>query len=298
MLKTRLFLVAIVLATVFGSPNYRAFGDTATTGDGRVIENPTSNGDLKLRVNVGGVRTDAMTISGSTGLARFPVGMSANGNWRGSEGGTTVGLTSADNRVQHFTPSAAKTVQMPTTGITAGDMWTITVVTTATNALAVQSSGGNNIYFLRNNAELVLVATQAAPTTAAHWRVVHYLETGSFVHDTINWTCSVVPTGLTESAVYTRTRSQLIIGGSARYSTAGTACNRVEFQLPFWLDPESVGALYSWALSGGLGTVDSGSYLPADGFGVSNAGNVLMDIATQASKKASYSIIVNTTTIN
>lgn len=51
-----------------------ARGDTAVTGDGRVIENPTSNGDLKLRVNVGGTKTDVLTVKGSTGVVTVPLG--------------------------------------------------------------------------------------------------------------------------------------------------------------------------------------------------------------------------------
>lgn len=52
-----------------------AHGDEARTGDGRVLENPTSNGDLKLRVNVGGTKRDPIIITGASGaLTLGPTG--------------------------------------------------------------------------------------------------------------------------------------------------------------------------------------------------------------------------------
>lgn len=51
-----------------------ARADSTTTGGARVVENPTSNGNLLLRVNVGGTKTDALTITGTTaGVALGPV---------------------------------------------------------------------------------------------------------------------------------------------------------------------------------------------------------------------------------
>lgn len=60
----RYFPFAALLAIIF---SLTALGDTAVTGDGRVLENPTSNGDLKFRVNIGGVKTDVLSVTGSTG---------------------------------------------------------------------------------------------------------------------------------------------------------------------------------------------------------------------------------------
>lgn len=67
MMKLRNFLPAVVLSIVFGSLNYLAVADTAVTGDGRVFANPTSNGDMKLRVNVGGTNNDSVLVQGSSG---------------------------------------------------------------------------------------------------------------------------------------------------------------------------------------------------------------------------------------
>lgn len=64
MIRFRNIATFLVLFSLIGTLS-RA--DTATTGDGRVIENPTSNGDLKMRVNVGGTKTDAIAITGSSG---------------------------------------------------------------------------------------------------------------------------------------------------------------------------------------------------------------------------------------
>lgn len=58
--KRYLPLCLLLVATI-------AHGDIGLTGDGRVLSNPTSNGDFKLRVNVGGTPADALAITGSTG---------------------------------------------------------------------------------------------------------------------------------------------------------------------------------------------------------------------------------------
>lgn len=45
-----------------------AQADTSTTGGGRIIENPTQDGDLKIRINDGGVKKDVISATGSTAL--------------------------------------------------------------------------------------------------------------------------------------------------------------------------------------------------------------------------------------
>ncbi len=72
----RYFHLLALTAIVF---SITARGDTISTAGSRVIENPVSDGDLKMRVNDGGVRKDAIAITGSTA-------------------GVTLGAATVDNR--------------------------------------------------------------------------------------------------------------------------------------------------------------------------------------------------------
>lgn len=61
MLKRLLLLGLLITASVV------AQADTITTGGARVLENPTSGGDLKFRINVGGTKFDALSLFGASG---------------------------------------------------------------------------------------------------------------------------------------------------------------------------------------------------------------------------------------
>lgn len=84
--------------------SFIARGDVAKTGDGRVIENPTSNGDLKMRVNIGGTRTDILSITGSTGAFSLgpSSGLTVSNELRGKTAlrGTTSSITATNGTVQ------------------------------------------------------------------------------------------------------------------------------------------------------------------------------------------------------
>lgn len=83
-------------------------------------------------------------------------------------GGTTT-LPSDATEIQAFTGSANQTVVLPTTGIVAGQRFTIMNRTSA-NSITIQSSGLNNVVTgMGVNYEATLTALQAAPTAATHW---------------------------------------------------------------------------------------------------------------------------------
>lgn len=83
-------------------------------------------------------------------------------------GSTPFTLTTSHNRHQIINPAGAITIKLPTTGVLAGESWTI--VNQSTNVVTVQSSGANTIQKI-NNDTLVVVALQNTPTAATHWRV-------------------------------------------------------------------------------------------------------------------------------
>ena len=92
-------------------------------------------------------------------------------NIRASEGAGTTTLTNSDARIQVFNLSAARTVQLPTTGVVAGDVWEM--VNPNAFILTIQSSGGNNIV-KSYGSRVVVAANTNTPTTAAHWTVLEH----------------------------------------------------------------------------------------------------------------------------
>lgn len=143
---------------------------------GWVVKETKSNTDMTFYVSPAGTPTAALTINGTSGA----VINTGSTNIRGAEGAGTTTLTSSDKRVQVFTLNAntARVVQLPTTGIKAGEIWTMEQTTAVSDAsgetkLTVQSSGANTIDII-NQGQMILVALIDAPTTAANWRVMRY----------------------------------------------------------------------------------------------------------------------------
>lgn len=71
-----------------------AKGDTVTTGGTRVIENPISNGDIKLQVNKGSPKKDIIKANGTTG--GVTLGTSATNNYNGPINAISGGLVSSN----------------------------------------------------------------------------------------------------------------------------------------------------------------------------------------------------------
>lgn len=83
--------------------------------------------------------------------------------------GTTT-LTIADTQVQVFTGSTTQTVKLPTTGVIAGQSYTI--INNSSASLTVQSSGANTILAQTTNAKTVVyTAVLDTPVAAADWQI-------------------------------------------------------------------------------------------------------------------------------
>ena len=92
-------------------------------------------------------------------------------------------LTSTDKRRQIFTgPTTSRDCTLPTTGIVAGETWTIEntsafdLVIKSSNGSALTIANGANIDATMRNGYARLVALVATPTTPAHWRVAQVEE--------------------------------------------------------------------------------------------------------------------------
>lgn len=127
-----------------------ANADTSTTGGSRVLENPTSNGNLILRVNVGGVKTDALTVTGATGKVAVK-GTTTNDSAAAGEVGEFLSANSAG--VAPAASNAWKT--LASLSLTAGDWWvsgtsalthgTISGLNTVAGSISLTNDGSDTL---------------------------------------------------------------------------------------------------------------------------------------------------------
>lgn len=80
--------------------------------------------------------------------------------------GTTT-MTIASTQTQVWTGSTTRTVLLPTTGVIAGQQYTI--YNRSTGVVTVQSSAGNTIQAMAANTNLTVTALVNTPTSAANW---------------------------------------------------------------------------------------------------------------------------------
>jgi hypothetical protein len=79
----------------------------------------------------------------------------------------TTTLTALSTTEQAFTGSATQVVKLPSSGVVAGQVFTI--INQSTGAVGVQTSTAASIVTLNANQQITAVALVAAPTTAANW---------------------------------------------------------------------------------------------------------------------------------
>ena len=83
-----------------------------------------------------------------------------------AEAGTTT-LTNVSTPIQVFTGSTTQTMLLPTTGVLAGQAFT--VINNSTGVVTVQSSAANSIYGLTQNRGAIFFARIDTPTAGADW---------------------------------------------------------------------------------------------------------------------------------
>lgn len=79
-------------------------------------------------------------------------------------------LTMDSTAIQEFTGATTQTVKLPTTGVTAGQQYT--VVNNSSGSVTVQSSGANTVATVTAATLQLFVAQIDTPTAAAHWRAI------------------------------------------------------------------------------------------------------------------------------
>lgn len=173
---------------------------------------PSSPSASKLAVYVDTVdgKLKAKDSSGTVSIYATSVGSFTTGNVSAND--SDVVFTSSSNRTQICNPTAARTYQLPTTGISAGEVWTFfNRSTTAANIITVQSSGANTIDYVLPNGELTLVALVGTPTTASDWKVISASSAG-FLYTPSSYAGLGTPTNVT--LMVTRNRNLMNIIGS------------------------------------------------------------------------------------
>ena len=85
-------------------------------------------------------------------------------------GATPFQMVYTDHKVQILNPAGAITVKLPTTGVKAGEKWTI--VNRAGKIISVQASGGDAVQKI-NDDTATFISLQNTPTAAAHWHAIN-----------------------------------------------------------------------------------------------------------------------------
>jgi hypothetical protein len=138
--------------------------------------------------------------------------------------GTTI-LTSASAPIQEFTGSANHTVRLPTTGVVAGEQFT--VINNSSGQMTVQSSSAATITVMARETQAVFTALVATPTTAANW--TRTLDAGLVVANqkriflnnslTLNGTDNTTMTFPTTNATIARTDAAQTFTGVQTFTT-------------------------------------------------------------------------------
>lgn len=91
---------------------------------------------------------------------------------------TAFTLTSASPSDIYITsPAGAINQDLPSAGVTAGQLFRLTVSGgTEANTVTLRSSGGNTIDIISTAGTILVQALQATPTSAAHWKVISVYE--------------------------------------------------------------------------------------------------------------------------
>jgi hypothetical protein len=144
---------------------------SGTAGYTALLINPTEtatgSGTKRLiDAQVGGVSRFSVD---NTGLALANNHASAKTSTVTSAGTTTLTIASA--QVQEFTGTNAHTVRLPSTGVIAGQ--TYTIINNSTGSVTIQASDGTTLPITVNTAKFaVVVATVDTPTTNSGWQYV------------------------------------------------------------------------------------------------------------------------------
>lgn len=124
-----------------------------TTGTIRTLTMPDADGTLVLKDSNGNITANNFNRSLTSTVANAA---------------TPITMTIASSAVQVVTGTDSQTINLPTTGVTAGTQYKF--INKAAFTLNVKASNGGTTALLAANTILNVTAMQDTPTTAAHWQ--------------------------------------------------------------------------------------------------------------------------------
>jgi len=183
----------------------------SNTGTRRVIENPAVDGDLVLRVNDNGVKTDALTVTGSTGAISAPYGLSTT---------TVTGLTTPLSKTLGGT-GISTTVNFPSSATADQDFVMKQGTQTISGAKTFSSAiGGTGIINSTNILDGTIADGDIANTTITGGKIANTTITGGkLVNDTLTST-QIGANAITSSELASSAVSNTHVSASA--AIAGT----------------------------------------------------------------------------
>lgn len=154
-----------------------ASGTSGLTGGGTIAATRNLSVDITGTTALGTTADPADELMiydvSTTSLKKITVaqiGASSNtANIRASEGTGTTTLTASDNPYQVFDLTADRTVQLPTTGVLQGAIYTMEE-RTGEFSLLVESSNGDDLSLVSGSSAR-FIALQNTPTTSSHWDI-------------------------------------------------------------------------------------------------------------------------------
>lgn len=249
-----------------------AHADSISTAGTRVIEDPVSNGDMKLRVNVGGTKTDVVSLTGSTGAVVLgPSGSPGNtlqhtarGIW--SIGAIPLNIGTGGSRVADITYNLVPTST------------TVFAKNSADTAAVLGLPGGFEFYSdaststgTRTLGDANLIKTMSS-TAAGLWTIG--ASGGNQQHVINGTTASVASANGAIASIFRNSNSGTSAYSSARlYNDQNSGADALEFD---YTSSTYTGAIISGGATGRAGAIYTTASVPLY-IGVGNAAKMKID---------------------
>lgn len=121
------------------------------------------------RVSAGVIAVEGAIVPTKDANANLTINNLIEGYTTTATAAGTTTMVVGDTFQQYWTGTTTQTIKLPTTGVVAGQQWSI--VNNSTGLVTVQSSGANTIIILGAGQSAIFTANVATPTTAANWTV-------------------------------------------------------------------------------------------------------------------------------
>ena len=156
-------------------------------------------------------------------------------------GSTPFQVVTADRNVMNIAPTVDTVVELPTTSIETGEIWTINFNVSNGDQITIAASNADVITVLGSSAatstssgSISLVALQDTPTEDGHWRVTTLLENGTYTPSPTGDIDNLPTGGITVGAptYYSRVGNVVNVGGRVILNTTSTGLTVFRMSTP------------------------------------------------------------------